>query len=62
MKTVKAIITVAIVTIASTSFGATKCSQRFGATGNSLFQNTAATSSTVAQTKTASTAAVKGTR
>ena len=62
MKTVKAIITVALVTIASTSMGATKCSQRFASNGNSLMQNTVAPSSSVAKTQTASVAAVKGTR
>jgi len=62
MKTVKAIITVAIVTIASTSMGATKCSQRFASNGNILLKNTVAPSSSVTKTRTASVASVKGAR
>lgn len=64
MKTAKAIITAAILTIASTSFAGSKCAHMMTTQGNSLLQNTVATSSVVAQgtqtaTATASTQAVK---
>ncbi|MGE5086042.1 MAG: hypothetical protein ACM3MG_07040 [Bacillota bacterium] len=62
MKAIKVMITAAVITIASTSLAATKCSQRFASNGNSLLQNTVAPSSSADKTHPSTVASAKGTR
>ncbi|MDG0814835.1 hypothetical protein [Bdellovibrio svalbardensis] len=57
MKITQAIITVTILTIASTSFAGSKCSHMMSSQGNSLFAHTAAAPVSAQGSTTATTAA-----